>query len=421
MDSTRSGGVIVSSPLDRPVATWTAADLNWLIKNQQPESDRLDYKQASEPTSEQGPFSTERQRREVAKDVSSFANTSGGRIVIGIAEHRSEKDAPTGVPETFDPLPSSDGGVGDRLIGAVHSLCRPPLSLYPNPIVVREDGAFCLVIEIPESITPVMLQGKDENRYYWRQGRASVPMTEQQVRERYDRMITASQAVESLIDAAGVLEHPKGAPGFDCAWFTLLVVPAWGSLEIFDPSETTVPAELATLTEDPKTTGFRWFHSRVPTHFGLEYRLPQKDGRLRFGLRLHRTGLIELHLVQYGPTGLRHESAGPSSNICADELARCFLDGFHVARGLYETEGYSGEVEIRANVGGVSGFLADSKPIQAGAGFTTSRRSSVPTLREDSVPFVQSLLNRIWNAAGWERFNWRDGWPDAGPVFGLMG
>ena len=60
---------------DADLCTW----LNSLIKRKAPESDYLDYKESIS-------ISTQKDKMELCKDVTSFANENGGALIYGVPE-----------------------------------------------------------------------------------------------------------------------------------------------------------------------------------------------------------------------------------------------------------------------------------------------------------------------------------------------
>lgn len=66
-------------PLNKPVDAITVADLQALIDNAVPEGKAIDYKEFPIGKSE-------KDKKEFLADVSSFANASGGHLVIGVKE-----------------------------------------------------------------------------------------------------------------------------------------------------------------------------------------------------------------------------------------------------------------------------------------------------------------------------------------------
>jgi Putative DNA-binding domain len=79
------------SLVDIPLDLISEGDLRRLITNEAPESVYIDYKETT-----YGP--TGDQHREFLADISSFANTVGGDLVIGMTEA-------SGVPTGFKPFP----------------------------------------------------------------------------------------------------------------------------------------------------------------------------------------------------------------------------------------------------------------------------------------------------------------------------
>src|SRR5690242_17119274 len=79
--------MIIMSLIDKPLDQLSEADFQELIDNQVPESKTLDYKVDLK-------FG-QSEKKEFLADVSSFANTAGGYLLIGIQE---EGGIPTALP-----------------------------------------------------------------------------------------------------------------------------------------------------------------------------------------------------------------------------------------------------------------------------------------------------------------------------------
>jgi len=148
---------------------WTESRLESLIQNQVQESLHLDYKRSSALDN------TERNKNEISKDVSAFANSDGGTIIYGIEE------------EERDHLPVRiDGGVpaeGKRewLEQVINSRIHPKIegvrihqvNLSLNP------GNAVFVVEIPVGFTAHQAH---DHRYYRRYNFQSVPMRDYEVK-----------------------------------------------------------------------------------------------------------------------------------------------------------------------------------------------------------------------------------------------
>lgn len=141
---------------DIPLDKVTEADLIALCSTGVPESPVIDYKQESYGNSDSD-------KREFLADVSAFANTLGGDIVIGMAEFG-------GLPTGIAPLTCDIDAEIRRLESVALSGVEPRIpNLRIRPIAVS--GGQVLIVRVPRSFTPphrVIAQGS--NRFYARAG-----------------------------------------------------------------------------------------------------------------------------------------------------------------------------------------------------------------------------------------------------------
>ena len=72
--------------IPKPLSEIVSSDFLNLIENEVPESKTIEYKQALN-------LKTDSEKKEFLADISSFANTSGGDLIYGIAEN--EKNLPS--------------------------------------------------------------------------------------------------------------------------------------------------------------------------------------------------------------------------------------------------------------------------------------------------------------------------------------
>ena len=120
--------------LHEPARTWAQADPEQLIADQIEEGPRLEYKASL-------PLGTASQRGEAAMDVSALANSSGGRLIIGLKEdERPGKNVPAEI------APLTDPAYRDQLIDTLVGRCLPAVAFDTIPIPI-EGGGYCLVVE----------------------------------------------------------------------------------------------------------------------------------------------------------------------------------------------------------------------------------------------------------------------------------
>ena len=148
---------------------WNEARLQDYIANRIEESLNLEFKDAAALEN------TDLKKKEITKDVSSFANSDGGTIVYGIAESSMQPR----VAERISPV--NQNTVPKEWLEQVIANIRPRISgvvIHP----VQLDSAttdVAYVVEVPASSTAHQAADK---RYYKRYNFESVPMEDYEVR-----------------------------------------------------------------------------------------------------------------------------------------------------------------------------------------------------------------------------------------------
>ena len=165
-----------------------------LIDRRAPESSCLDYKETIS-------IQSDKNRIEIARDVSSFANENGGVLLYGVPEIEEN-----GVPV---PKPLSDCGmtVPSELPISIENILQdvlePPLSeleirvLNLPALRTRQ----LLMIYHPESWNkPHMVQGYQHGRYYRRGNFRAVIMAERQIEAAYATRRTATERMNAFLE-----------------------------------------------------------------------------------------------------------------------------------------------------------------------------------------------------------------------------
>ena len=133
------------------------ADIQSLLDNRVPESEILDYKRDCYGNSNDD-------KRELLKDISSFANTRGGHIIIGVDENE-------GVPSE---LVGVDAGINldaetQRMVQLINSGFDPAFTTVQIRQVTAENGTRCVVLEIPRSsIAPHRIASGKYHKFFVR-------------------------------------------------------------------------------------------------------------------------------------------------------------------------------------------------------------------------------------------------------------
>jgi len=181
---------------------WNTETLEKFIKDQIQESLILEYKAADALGRTDGKI------KEITKDVSAMANSSGGVLIYGIKEFDEEEKKH--LPEKFDPVNQTQFSREwlEQVINNIRPKI-PELKIYPinldDPI-----NHVVYVIEIPQGTTA---HQATDYRYYKRFNFLATPMADYEVRDVMNRQ-TAPDASLTFGLYNGSTGEEQGSPEF---------------------------------------------------------------------------------------------------------------------------------------------------------------------------------------------------------------
>lgn len=172
----------------KSITELTFEDVERLVEDVQEETINLDYKENS-------PADTS--TKELAKDVSALANTCGGLLVYGISEKEHYKICGIKCPDD----------IKERIENKLVTSITPQVYYLTQLIEIPEDkrkkyeiepdNNCIFVIYVPQSYNTVhMVVVKNDNRYYKRLDKSSVPMNEDEVRMKYNDIGVNKEYIE---------------------------------------------------------------------------------------------------------------------------------------------------------------------------------------------------------------------------------
>lgn len=170
---------------DKPLDLLEEADIRRLMEDEVPESKVIDYKKHL-------PGPSDLDKKEFLRDVSSFANASGGHLVYGIAEEN-------GVPAEICGLSDIDP---DREILRLESMVQtgiapriPGISMRAVPLV---GGKSVIIVRIPKSWASPHMITKGSSRFYSRNSAGKYPLDVFEIRTAFSITGTAAERMRDF-------------------------------------------------------------------------------------------------------------------------------------------------------------------------------------------------------------------------------
>jgi hypothetical protein len=188
---------------NRPLAEQNYADVEEFLQQQIGENLTLDYKRELSTSSN-------RDRTELCKDISAFANSQGGMIIYGVDEDSTDRTPqlpPAGTPRTV-----GRQSVEEWAAQMLRSGVQPPMDFEMEPFDYGGEPDKCvLVIRTTASpAAPHMVTLQSNNRYYRRSNYETRIADEYEVREMLERARRLYLGVEDELARRGY-DNPRSS------------------------------------------------------------------------------------------------------------------------------------------------------------------------------------------------------------------
>src|SRR5215203_5746676 len=165
-----------------------------LIDEKTEEGPRLDYKELQR-------LDSPNDKREIARDASSFLNTYGGIILYGIPEAKNAGGRP--IPVTPYGMERVEG-FGSRVENILIDSIKPAIpEVRVKEIPAPGDGGKVVyLLWVPESYVGVHMVESYGERRYWKRGQfRAVMMDERDVEERYRRLSVSRAWLDAFLES----------------------------------------------------------------------------------------------------------------------------------------------------------------------------------------------------------------------------
>jgi hypothetical protein len=376
--------------IDKPLHQITYADIERFIAEKWPESKTLDYKR--------DPYGNkDDDKKELLKDVSSFANTQGGDIVIGVDE---DKGVPTGIPGVT--LPDIDKeklrldeiirrGLDPRIEFGLHHVATPA-------------STTVIVIRVRESLLfphRVVYQGKF-GEFWARSSAGKYSMDTDELRRAftlsgavYDQMRAFRAERVSLVSKG---ETPVPLAGGGKLILHLIPVSSFRSRSLFDVAS--LP-DMATRFAPMGTSGWDY---RLNLDGHLAYSGGRAERVSRSYTQFFRTGVVEAVI-----SDVVREENGEAKHLLAGYYERVLMEGVPRLMTGFRQVGVEPPLWGFLTISGVKGARISSNSDFGDEYRDIDRDSlflpefSVDDLGTDPATLLRPTFDLVWNASGFRR------------------
>lgn len=143
--------------LNKPIETITEQDLQALVNQNEPEGRQLDYKAVLS-------LAQEGAKAEFRKDITSFANSQGGDIVVGIRDNKGLPEEVSG----FDLGNASQEQYQSRVREVLQSRIKPRIQGVLTHLFQLSNGKWAMIIRIPNSFAkPHQVEVDNKDFQFW--------------------------------------------------------------------------------------------------------------------------------------------------------------------------------------------------------------------------------------------------------------
>lgn len=368
--------------LTKSINALVEADLLELVTDKVRESKTIEYKQIL-------PGTSDREKKEFLADVSSFANTLGGDLLYGIAEH-------DGVPSTLTGIDSGNLDEEQRRLNSILERGLDPRARYSSTSVPLSNGRSVFVIRVERSwIGPHRVVFQEHDRFYGRNSGGKYPLDLGELRLAFAHSETTAQKmhgfrvdrVMALLNGDAPVPLGQGAKLI----FHVLPLVSFAGTPVFDViGDVRHPRSLPVI--DHPAPNFRINLDGVVWQQHSEHS-PEYT-------QVFRNGVIEAVLGNAAASGkqggrfVRHEAYEHG-------LVRCLPRYFEELQNL----GCPGPVFVSLAMTGAKGacMLADWRyPLQHGIDRDTFLLPEIEVNDYSEPPerILKPLFDMVWNACG---------------------
>lgn len=265
---------------DKEIDQIVEDDLQELIRNAVLEDKMLEYKQEL-------PDNSDPQKKEFLADVSSFANSSGGLIIYGIAEDS------TGVPINIIGIESQSI---DQDISRLDSIIRTGVEPRIPGVIIKavqlSNSRSAIIIKISKSwITPHRVTFKGHDKFYGRSSNGKYPLNVAELRTAFTLSETITERIRNFREdrISSIYANELPVPFEDGAKIALHIIP----ISSFNPGQS-YDISKAISNHDLLAPIQSGSYDRRYNFEGYILHSKNAQGKTESYVQIYRNGIIEL-------------------------------------------------------------------------------------------------------------------------------
>jgi len=365
------------------------ADILALREKEIGESRVLDYKREMYT-------SGDADKRDLACDISAFANSSGGFLIVGV-ECDEEANKPTEI--TGIDKSNAESRIESVCLDRIDEPLSHGRDYRLQPVSLSSSDRVVLVIQVFESLrAPHMVSFQKQRYFYIRHGRQSRPADINDLRAIFEKVEGYMNKAEAFINERKA--HQNNPNGDGLGWITFSVVPlAMRKTLVRVGGDTLSWFRRTNLHQRARHGGCPVAGNLRPSKNGFSYIEKAALGKVKTRVDVFRNGTVEL-AFEVSPNS-RGDRVVPTL-----WLAWTLLDAIYFAGQLYQFSQYYGDVRILFNFADPQGYMLTrthtwqeySEPfeennLEAGGDFTSSQLLEQP---EERV--LKDIMDQLSNA-----------------------
>ncbi len=343
----------------------------------------------------------EKVKQEFLKDVTAFANASGGDLIWGIDENS------TGKASAIHPITdiSADAAIR-RLEDIIASGCEPRL-LGVQSHHVDVDGGFVVIQRIPASWNPPhrVKTGNGEGRFYIRNSRANTPMDVEHLRAAFlGSAELGRRLLDWRIERLSRLRDNQNLRAAGPGQMVVHILPAR------DPESGIGVVEMAKQDQQFQPMGGHYADWRNNFDGRLLFRSATTPGVVSAYTQVFRNGRVESVLGE-----VIRESSYQTTDLALNPdfaIASLFAATRKLILGLSDC-GVLGPYVVMVSFIGIGGSILRRNHWGFGSGNRVDRDDLLLepfTIDDSSFPegwqsVMRPMLDTLWNAYGFQRCN----------------